>query len=240
MVPHANPRRSGKVPAAGFLPSILAGGLLAAALVLGGLGASAYAAGKGEDDVASDRQERNKGARTVLGAPASGECAAAAAAGRFDDEAVSACDRAVNGERLNRANRIATLINRGAIHLRRRAGEAALADFDAVIALDPKHAEAHQNRGAALVMSGRPGPAVAAITTALTLGVRYPHKAYFNRGAAREALGDVRGAYEDYNTALTIQPDWGPAEAELARFVRGRRERLAAQLGEGAPASGRE
>lgn len=184
------------------------------------------------DDAASERAERNKGASTMVGAPAAGECAAAAAAGRIDDAAISVCDRAISAERLNRANRIATLTNRGAIHLRRRAGDKALADFDAVVALDPRNAEAHQNRGAALIMVGRPGPAVAAITNALGLGLRYPHKAYFNRGAAREALGDARGAYEDYNTALTIQPDWGPAEAELARFVRGRRERLAAQLGE--------
>ncbi|MBL8557148.1 MAG: tetratricopeptide repeat protein [Hyphomonadaceae bacterium] len=241
MVRHAIPRRSEKVRAAGFLPSlfagaVLAGALLGGAMLVSGAGATAHAAGK--DDAANERRERNKGAHTVLGAPASGDCAAAAAAGRSDDDAVSACDRAIIGERLNRANRIATLINRGAIHLRRRAGEQALADFDAVIALDSRHAEAHLNRGAALIMAGRPGPAVASITTALSLGVRYPHKAYFNRGAAREALGDVRGAYEDYNTALTIQPDWGPAEAELARFVRGRRERLAAQLGERPATSG--
>jgi tetratricopeptide (TPR) repeat protein len=198
----------------------------------------AFATGDG-DDAASERSERNKGARTVVGAPGSVECAAAAAAGRLDDDAIAACDRAIAAERLSRPNKIATLINRGAIHLRRRAGELALADFEAVIALEPRNAEGHLNRGAALVMVGRPGPAVAAITTALGYGVRYPYKAYFNRGAAREALGDVRGAYEDYNTALTIQPDWGPAEAELARFVRGRRERLASQLGERSEQTGR-
>ena len=192
------------------------------------------------DDAASERAERNKGARTVVGAPGSVDCAAAAAAGRVDDAAISACDRAIAAERLNRANRIATFINRGAIHLRRREGDLALADFDAVIAIDKRNAEAHLNRGAALVMAARPGPAVAAITTALGLGVRYPYKAYFNRGAAREALGDLRGAYEDYNTALTIQPDWGPAEAELARFVRGRRERLAAQLTDRPQQNGRQ
>ncbi len=174
--------------------------------------------------------ERTKGARTMVGAPDSVRCAAAAADQIIDEEAMGACDRAVTTERLSRPNRIATLINRGAIHLRRHEGDAALADFDAVVALAPRNAEAHLNRGAALVMVDRPGPAVAAITTALTLGVSAPHKAYFNRAAAREKMGDVRGAYEDYNTALTIQPDWGVAEAELARFARGRRERLASQL----------
>jgi len=203
-------------------PSRLAGALLAAAF-----GAAAGAARA--DDVTSSA-ERTKGARTVVGAPGSTDCAAAAATGVSDDDAVAACDRALQTERLTRANRIVTLINRGAIHLRRRSGEAALADFEAVVALEPRNADAHLNRGAALVMVRRHGDAVAAITDALRFGVSVPHKAYFNRAAAREAMGDVRGAYEDYNTALTIQPDWGAAEAELARFARGRRERLAAQL----------
>lgn len=189
-------------------------------------------------DVAGAQQrpedrDREASARTIIGAPNASRCAQAAAAGDVSDEAVEFCDRALQRERLNRANEIATHINRGALHMRRRDGEAALIDFDAVIALEPDNAEAHLNRGAALVMVGRPGPAVAAITTALTLGVAEPHKAYFNRAAAREALGDVRGAYEDYSTALAIEPDWGAANAELARFARIRRDRLAEVVAEG-------
>jgi tetratricopeptide (TPR) repeat protein len=180
----------------------------------------------------SGASERTKGATTMVGAPGAQACAANAAAGRGDDETLSACDLALATERLTRANRIATLINRGAVHLRRNAGELALADFDAVIALDKKHAEAHLNRGAALIMAGRPGPAVAAMTEALGLGVRFPERAYYNRGAARESLGDLRGAYEDYNTALSIKPDWDLVEADLARFVRGRRDALSATLSE--------
>ncbi len=191
--------------------------------------------GNARADGQSDASERNKGARTVVGAMDSIACSKAAANSLLDDESIAACDRALSTERLSRANRIATLTNRGALHLRRREAEQALADFDAIIALEARHAEAHLNRGAALVMLRRPGPAVASITTALTYGVSAPHKAYFNRAAAREAMGDVRGAYEDYNTALTIVPDWGAAEAELSRFARGRRERLAAQLSETAP-----
>ena len=157
-------------------------------------------------------------------------CFAAARAARPDDAAIRDCDEALTKPNLSNHDRINTTVNRGVLQLQRRNGEAALADFDTVIALDPRNAEAHLNRGAALVMLHRPGLAVAAITTALSYGVSAPHKAYFNRAAAREAMGDVRGAYEDYNTALTIRPDWGEAEAELARFARGRRERLAAQL----------
>jgi tetratricopeptide (TPR) repeat protein len=127
------------------------------------------------------------------------------------------------------------LINRGVTHMRRGESESALLDFDEVIRLDRRQAEAHLNRGAVLVQMRQFGPAIAAITEALGLGVREPHKAYFNRGAAREALGDIRGAYEDYSTALEIQPDWGPASAELARFARSRRDALATALNEPTP-----
>ena len=182
-----------------------------------------------------EERNRDSSARTTVGSPGAARCSEAAAAGVSDDAAVEACDRAINSERLNRANRIATHLNRGAVHLRRSEGAAALIDFDAVLEMQPQNAEAHLSRGAALIMTGQPGPAVAAITTALSLGVREPHKAYYNRAAAREALGDLRGAYEDYSTALEIVPDWGPAEAELNRFVRNRRELLAERIGQ--PAS---
>jgi hypothetical protein len=74
---------------------------------------------------------------------------------------------------------------------------------------------------------------VAALTEALSLGVSEPYKAYYNRGAAREALGDLTGALEDYNTALEIHPHWAPAEAEIQRFVQERQQHLSAELAQG-------
>ncbi|MBL8530546.1 MAG: hypothetical protein JNK94_02320, partial [Hyphomonadaceae bacterium] len=123
-------------------------------------------------------RDRDTSARTTIGTPLAQACSQSVAAGDSSDAALATCDRAFS-ERLNRGLIIATHINRGALHLRRRNGEAALADFDAVIALERRHAEAHLNRGAALIMLGRPGPAVASITEALSLGVAEPHKAYF-------------------------------------------------------------
>lgn len=174
-------------------------------------------------------------ARNRIGAPAATACAQAAGAGRFDDASLLRCDEALADDELTRENHTALLINRGAMHMRRKDAAKALADFDAVIELNPKYAEAYVNRGGALVMMGRPGPAVAALTEAMGLGVKEPHKAYFNRGAAREALGDLRGAYEDYEAALSIKPQWGPAEQELARFVKAKRDELAIRLAEAAP-----
>ncbi|MEZ5995084.1 MAG: tetratricopeptide repeat protein [Hyphomonadaceae bacterium] len=170
---------------------------------------------------------------TVLGHDANARrCGAMVLAGDTSDETVTTCTSALEYRRITRPAQILLLVNRGVTYMRRNENDLALADFDQVIHFDPRNAEAHLNRGAALVQLGRYGPAIAAITEALGLGVREPHKAYFNRGAAREALGDLQGAYEDYNTALEIEPDWGPANAELARFARTRREHLADVLGE--------
>lgn len=185
----------------------------------GGASASAQMGGAGASAV------------TVIGNDRNGRaCIANVAAGDSSDATLEACTRALSYNRLTGAAQRQLLIDRGIVYMRRRENEAALADFDAVIAREPRNAEAHLNRGAALVQLNRHGPAIAAITEALGLGVEEPHKAYYNRGAAREALGDLRGAYEDYSTALEIEPDWGPANAELARFARNRRDHLATVL----------
>ncbi|MDX2276346.1 MAG: tetratricopeptide repeat protein [Hyphomonadaceae bacterium] len=157
-------------------------------------------------------------------------CGQALAGNDLSDGAMEACDRALRNGRLEREERIVTLVNRGVLHLRRRENEAALADFDQAVAEDPENGEALLNRGATLVQLGQFGPAISSLTEALGYGVTDPQKAYFNRAAAREALGDVRGAYEDYSTALEIQPGWALANAELARFARQRQAHLASML----------
>jgi tetratricopeptide (TPR) repeat protein len=157
-------------------------------------------------------------------------CVQAASAGDSSDRAIEECTRALRYPHLSSSGAQQITINRGVIRLRRSEFALALADFDDVIRLNGNNAEAYLNRGTALLQLRNPGEAIASLTTAMSLGVAEPHKAYFNRAAAREALGDIRGAYEDYATALEIQPDWGPANAELARFARGRRDHLATVL----------
>lgn len=152
--------------------------------------------------------------------------------GNFSDAAVSRCTRAIREEQSNgnRINVIVTYMNRGNIHMGRHEPELALADFEAVLHLDEDNAEARLNKGVAMVMLGNYGPAIAVLTDALGRGVNAPHKAYYTRAAAREALGDLRGALEDYNTALEIQPDWGLADAEIQRLAVAHREMLAQHL----------
>jgi len=198
--------------------------VLAAALSLSTMAAAA------QDPRADPR------AMTIIGNDSNARrCGTAVGNGDSSDATIEWCTRALGYSRITREGQIQVLVNRGVTYLRRQQNEQAVADFDAVVALDRGNAEAHLNRGAALVQLQRYGPAVAALTEALGLGVREPHKAYFNRGIAREALGDLRGAFEDYTTALQIEPDWGPASAELARFARARRSHLATVLDEPQP-----
>lgn len=173
---------------------------------------------------------------TVIGGDRHAQrCIEGVMAGDASDQLVDECTRALNYPHLTRAGEEQILIDRGVVHMRRHEGDAAIADFDAVMERNAHNAEARVNRGSALVQLGRYGPAIVDLTEALGMGVAEPHKAYYNRGVAREALGDLRGAYEDYNTALQIQPDWGPANAEVARFVRSRRDHLATVLNSPTP-----
>jgi len=169
---------------------------------------------------------------TVIGADAHARrCSEAVGNGDSSDRTVEECTHALRYSRLSHDVQIQLLVNRGVTYLRRNQNDLAMADLDGVIAQDPRNAEAWVNRGAALVQAHQFGDAITALTNALSFGVSEPYKAYYNRGAAREALGDLQGALDDYNTALEIQPDWGPANSEVARFVRGRREHLADVLG---------
>lgn len=170
--------------------------------------------------------------RTVIrGGGASGQCARYVANGETSDRAVEICTRALTDDLPSR-ERVAVLANRGVLLMRRGEGDAALADFDGALLIEPENATLQVNRGAALVALRRYSEAVAPLTQSLSLGVEQPYKAYYNRAAAREALGDKRGAFEDYSTALEIQPEWAPAEAEIARFVRERRDALSVQIAE--------
>jgi tetratricopeptide (TPR) repeat protein len=203
----------------------------AAAALAVALGAGSAFAQSGSD-AAFDRTRR-AGAVTTFGTPAAQVCVDRLTQGDTSDLVVEACSRAIS-EEVSPATRIGLYVNRGVLRMRRGEPEMALVDFDAAIDLDRRSGEAYQNRGAALIAMGQHGPAIAALTEALGLGVREPQKAYLNRGIAREALGDERGALEDFTTALDIEPGWTAANEELARIARLHQEHLAAILAEDA------
>jgi tetratricopeptide (TPR) repeat protein len=161
-------------------------------------------------------------------------CAGRDAAGLDTSRRLAACNTALR-ENLMPEQYLAVYVARGGVRAQMRDYPAALADFNEALRIAPRNPTALFNRGMIQVQMRQNGPAVATLTEALSRGMPSPYLAYYYRGVARERLGDVRGAYEDYSTALDIQPNWAPAEQEMARFAQGRRQELASQVNDPRP-----
>ena len=130
---------------------------------------------------------------------------------------LAACNSALTGD-MSQLARAGTLVNRGILEAAAGRTDAAVADFDAGLARDPSLSAGYMNRGAAYLKAGRYGEARADFDRAIELGTADLHVAYFNRGEAQEASGDLVAAYHDYRKAQELAPNFKPASLELARF----------------------
>lgn len=161
-------------------------------------------------------------AETVFGGSYAKDCQNAAEHAAYghgtDDNGIFACNLAIGIQTLTRRDLAGTYVNRGILALAGRRIDAALGDFDAAIAMLPDLGGAYANRGAALIAQGEWAAGIAEIDRGLALGGPEPEKSYFNRGLARERLGDVKGAYFDYLQAERLKPGWDDPARELARF----------------------
>lgn len=155
---------------------------------------------------------------TVLGKSRAASCYEAALFGRGDRTALATCDSALDEDALLKRDRAKTHVNRGIVRKNRGDIEGALEDFEEALRRAPELGEAHLNIGFVRYQRRDWQGAVAELTTGLELDPNAAHRGYFVRGLAREELGDVRGAWEDYNAALEAAPDFGPAKRELERF----------------------
>jgi tetratricopeptide (TPR) repeat protein len=110
------------------------------------------------------------------------------------------------------------LVDRGVIYLAHKSNDLALKDFDKAIAADATIGDAFTNRGAAKLALKQYDTARADIDQGLTLGSSEPQKAYYNRGAIDEHLGERDAAYLDYLKASKLDPAWPAPMRELIRF----------------------
>lgn len=157
---------------------------------------------------------------TVIGSGFARLCYEHAEAGRASDEGVENCNRALSEQALTARDRAATFVNRGILAMRDKDLPKALADYEAALKVKPDLAEAHVNRGIALVhIGGRDEEAVAALSKGLSLNTSRPEIAYYTRGVANELLGNTRAAYNDYRQASVLKPDWAEPQAQLQRFT---------------------
>jgi len=128
------------------------------------------------------------------------------------------CDEALIRETLTNYEMVATHVNRGILHLRRGAMDAAISDFDLAIRMDPHQPEAYLNKGAALLRRENAAEAMSLFTMALERNTTRPALAHYGRAIANETMGNLNAAYRDYSEASRIAPAWNEPRTELTRF----------------------
>ncbi|MGY1638693.1 tetratricopeptide repeat protein [Geodermatophilus sp. SYSU D00742] len=93
--------------------------------------------------------------------------------------------------------------------------EAALAEYDAVIAADPHHSEYHFERASVLRRLGRLDEAMRDLETAIRESPPYPEP-HHNRGDLAAALGDVPTALAEFSYVLELDPAFLDARVDRA------------------------
>lgn len=158
---------------------------------------------------------------TVIGGGMARDCYEAVELKKVSaDIALAVCDLAIEQENLTRANRAATLVNRGIIHMRAQRNERALRDFEKSLQLMPDLLEAKVNLGGALYGLKRYDDAMAALNEGVkTEAVNARAIGYYNRALTFEKLGNLQSAYEDFQRALETKPDFTQAVDQMSRFT---------------------
>lgn len=158
-------------------------------------------------------------ASTVIGSGLARSCYVSALADDASARTVEECSRALEEEALSRNDAVATYVNRGILKMQMKRLAAAIADFDAALALDPAQPEAYLNKGVALLKTDGGAPQAAVLfTSAIERKTSKPEIAYFGRGLAHELQGDLRAAYDDLKQAAALAPTWDQPVQELTRY----------------------
>ena len=134
--------------------------------------------------------------------------------------AISTCGQALSDPQTTRRDLAATHSNLGILLVRAGDVERALDHHNEAIRIKPDLGQAYLNRGSVLLIDDRDlAGAEQDYDTAIELGVPDLHVAYYARALARERRQNLTGAFNDLQTALEIQPGWGLAQEELARYT---------------------
>lgn len=140
------------------------------------------------------------------------------------DEAISACTRAITSSRYA-GNDLAKLLTNRGVELKRQGNlDAAIAHYNAALALNPKDMFGFNNRGNALRDKGDLPAAIADYTEAITLDPDYV-AAYVNRGRVHESQNDLERARADFTAVLAL-PDKYPNSRGGKDLARGRLKAL--------------
>jgi len=145
-------------------------------------------------------------------------CYTAAEMARIPAGSLEHCDAALRDRTLAKKHRVATLINRGILFNHRGDYTAAIADFEAALALDPAASAAYVNRGNTYFYSRQLDRAIEDYSTSLQMNPRNPHLAHYNRGLVNEARREEKLAFADFVRATELRPNWVPALTRVQQY----------------------
>jgi tetratricopeptide (TPR) repeat protein len=155
---------------------------------------------------------------SVLGSGLAQDCFHSAEFGGDLNDGVQVCTRALEETALSTADKAATLINRGILYARSNRVDNAIADYDHGLKLDGALGEGYVDRGACEILQRDFETALTDINKGIELHSNKLEIAYYDRAVVDEALGNVKGAYEDYKMAIQLAPDFALASEQLSRF----------------------
>ncbi len=126
------------------------------------------------------------------------------------DIQIRGCSRIIKSRKLfgtpiTKDNLAQAYTSRGNAYQEKGEVDRAIADFEKVIALNPKDAAAYNNRGVVYGMKGEVDRAIADFDKVIALNPK-DAKAYNNRGFAYIKKGDKDQAIADFRKALEIDP----------------------------------
>ena len=156
--------------------------------------------------------------RVTIGSSLARSCYEAAEARRSDVQTRRTCDLALAEEALTQHDLTGTHVNRGIIWMLSGDLDMADRDFNRAIALDPDEPEAWLNKGISQLKRGNNREALQLIEKSIDLRTRKPDVAFYMRGIAHEATGNVRAAYADLRRARVLAPKWSLPAVELRRY----------------------
>lgn len=128
------------------------------------------------------------------------------------------CDAALLKQSLLTRRDIAnTYVNRGIILNRTGDFGAAIADFDAALAIKNTLAEAFLNRGNSFFMMGQVDKALADYEASLSNGIEKAYAAWYNIGLVYDVKNMPQEARSAYEKSLAARPGYQLAEEKFAR-----------------------
>lgn len=125
------------------------------------------------------------------------------------------CDYTLEYSKLNLRDRAATYANRGIVHAALEDFDAAMADYEDALSINPSAPEFYVNRGNTLFMLREYASALDDYEMSIELGLKQLHFAHYNMGMVYERLNNDAAAEREYLEALRLDPDWTMAENKL-------------------------